>query len=105
MKIKKYTDAFVRRSMDDLRRAIRPPRVYAGLAELLFVLFILGQLVDVVPYDNMIRDKMIGDVATGGGAVVFMILAVLSWRRKKREAMKHQGSGQHAGPGDGSTRA
>lgn len=82
--------------MEDLRKSLRAPRIYFGLAELLFVIFVVGQFVCVVPHKNMVRDDIIFNIVTAGGALICFTLAVMSWRKKKREAMKERQTGQQA---------
>lgn len=47
------------------------------------ILFLLGQVVTIVPYANLRRDKLLWDLATAGGALLFFALACLADYRRR----------------------
>ena len=68
----------------------RPPRIYALLAELCFLLFVLNQLITVVPYENAKRDHAVMNIVTAVGFVLFIILTLVSWKKTRATAQRNK---------------
>jgi hypothetical protein len=60
------------------------PWQYLILSALAAILFLLRQVVTVVPYPNQARDKLLWDLGTGAAALIFFALACWAERRHKR---------------------
>ncbi len=59
------------------------PAIYWALFGLSAFLFLFGQFVTVVPYENYDRDYLIFSVVTGGFAAVCLTLAILTIRQRR----------------------
>ncbi|MCU0857816.1 MAG: hypothetical protein MUC65_05360 [Pontiellaceae bacterium] len=63
----------------------RSPTAMFGLATLLLIWFLAGQVITVVPYENMHRDFIIFNVVIGSGFLICLALGIGAKHLKKKE--------------------